>query len=73
MVSVRVGSLFLSAPAQRTSEPELGGGGGGGTSYNVLYEEKNIHINKKKKNSKEKSDLRLADISDGQALLLHGI
>ena len=70
MVSVRVGSLFLSAPAQGTSEPELGGGG---TSYNVLYEEKNIHINKKKKNSKEKSDLRLADISDGQALLLHGI
>ena len=43
----RVGSLFLSAPAQGTSEPELGGGGG--TSYNVLYEEKNIHINKKKK------------------------
>ena len=41
----RVGSLFLSAPAQGTSEPELGGGG---TSYNVLYEEKNIHINKKK-------------------------
>ena len=72
MVSVRVGSLFLSAPAQGTSEPELEGGGGGGTSYNVLYEEKNIHINKKK-NSKEKSDLRLADISDGQALLLHGI
>ena len=72
MVSVRVGSLFLSAPAQGTSEPELGGGGGG-ASYNVLYEEKNIHINKKKKNSKEKSDLRLADISDGQALLLHGI
>ena len=72
MVSVSVGSLFLSAPAQGTSEPELGGGGGGSTSYNVLYEEKNIHINKKK-NSKEKSDLRLADISDGQALLLHGI
>ena len=71
MVSVRVGSLFLSAPAQGTSEPELGGGGRG-TSYNVLYEEKNIHINKKK-NSKEKSDLRLADIWDGQAFLLHGI
>ena len=45
--------------------------GGGGTSYNVLYEQKNIHINKKY--SKEKSDLRLADISDGQAFLLHGI
>ena len=69
MVSVRVGSLFLSAPAQGTSEPELEGGG---ASYNVLYEEKNIHINKKK-NSKEKSDLRLADIWDGQAFLLHGI
>ena len=52
--------------------PSCGAGGGGGTSYNVLYEGKNIHINKKK-NSKEKSDLRLADISDGQALLLHGI
>ena len=48
MVSVRVGSLFLSASAQGTSEPELGEGGGG-TSYNVLYEEKNIHINNKKK------------------------
>ena len=47
MVSVSGGSLFLSAPAQGTSEPELGGGGRG-TSYNVLYEEKNIHINKKK-------------------------
>ena len=68
MVSVRVGSLFLCASARGTSEPELGGGG---TSYNVLYEEKNIHINKKY--SKEKSDLRLADISDGQAFLLHGI
>ena len=70
MVSVRVGSLFLSASAQGTSEPELGEEGG--TSYNVLYEEKNIHINKKK-NSKEKSDLRLPDISDGQAVLLQGI
>ena len=70
MVSVRVGSLFLSASAEGTSEPELGGGGC--TSYNGLYEEENIHINKKK-NSKEKSDLRLPDISDGQAVLLQGI
>ena len=43
-----------------------------GTSYNGLYEEENIHINKKK-NSKEKSDLRLPDILDGQAVLLQGI
>ena len=58
---------------QRKERPSPSwGAGGGGASYNVLYEEKNIHINKKK-NSKEKSDLRLADIWDGQAFLLHGI
>ena len=69
MVSVRVGKFVFMCVSERNVRARVGGGGG--TSYNVLYEEKNIHINKKY--SKEKSDLRLADISDGQAFLLHGI